>query len=116
MPEYFKRISLAVKCGFAADQQYRKKEKILYHTETANICLNSIIGKHRIVESTDPTKQTTKYLLINELTWEATEIISTYSNRRVIEEFFRNAKQLTDKEGATIRSEQGVTIALCLVP
>ncbi len=31
------------------------------------------------------------------------------------QEFFRNAKQLTDMEGATIRSEQGVTTALCLV-
>ncbi|MES0336594.1 MAG: hypothetical protein SFH39_09650, partial [Candidatus Magnetobacterium sp. LHC-1] len=35
--------------------------------------------------------------------------------RWVIEEFFRNAKQLLDMEGATIRSEQGVTLALCLV-
>ena len=34
---------------------------------------------------------------------------------RVEPEFFRNAKQLTDMEGATIRSEQGVTLALCLV-
>jgi hypothetical protein len=32
-----------------------------------------------------------------------------------IEEFFRNAKQLTDMEGATIRSEQGVTLSLYLV-
>lgn len=46
---------------------------------------------------------------------EATKIISTYSNRWVIEEFFRNAKQLTDMEGASIRSEQGVATALCLV-
>ncbi|MCP4140736.1 MAG: hypothetical protein GY755_10680, partial [Chloroflexi bacterium] len=35
--------------------------------------------------------------------------------RWVIEEFFRNAKQLTDMEGVTIRSEQGVATALCLV-
>ncbi len=41
--------------------------------------------------------------------------ISVYSYRWVIEEFFRNAKQLTDMEGATIRSEQGVTLALYLV-
>ena len=32
-----------------------------------------------------------------------------------MEEFFRNAKQLSDMEGATIRSEQGVTLALCLL-
>jgi len=63
----------------------------------------------------DPIKQTTKYLLTNELTWEATKTISVYSNRWVIEEFFRNAKQLADMERATIRSKQGVTTALCLV-
>jgi hypothetical protein len=33
----------------------------------------------------------------------------------VIEESFRNAKQLTDMEGAMLRSEQGVTLALGLV-
>jgi len=115
LPEYFKRISPVVKCGFCADKQSGKKEKVLYHTKTVTACLNFIPGKHRIVESTDPIKQTTKYLLTNELTREATKIISVYSNRWVIEEFFRNAKQLTDLEGATIRSEQGVTIALCLV-
>ena len=35
-------------------------------------------------------------------------MIKSYSFRWVIEEFFRNAKQLSDMEGATIRSEQGV--------
>ena len=68
-----------------------------------------------IVESHDPASQTFKYLLTDQLTWEATKIIFAYSHRWVIEEFFRNAKQLTDLEGATIRSEQGVTLALCLV-
>ncbi len=33
----------------------------------------------------------------------------------MVEEFFRNAKQLSDMEGAAVRSEQGVTTALCLV-
>ena len=56
-----------------------------------------------------------KYFLTDQLTWEATKIISVYSYRWVIEEFFRNAKQLTNMEGATIRSEQGVTLTLCLV-
>ena len=36
-------------------------------------------------------------------------------DRWVVEEFFRKAKQLSDMEGATLRSEQGVTLALCLV-
>jgi len=115
LSEYFKNISLVVRCGFCADKQSGKKEKVLYHTKITTVYLNSISDKHRIVESIDPIKQTTKYLLTNELTWEAAKIISVYSNRWVIEEFFRNAKQLTDMEGATIRSEQGVTIALCLV-
>jgi hypothetical protein len=102
-------------CGFAANMSIGKKEKVLYHTKVFTGRLNSIAGEHRIIQSVDPTKQTTKYLLTNELTWEATKIISAYNNRWVIEEFFRNAKQLTDMEGATIRSEQGVTLALCLV-
>jgi len=115
LPEYFKSISCIEFCGLAADEKTGKKEKVLYHTKTTNLRLNSIPGKHRVIQSFDPKKQTTKYLLTNELAWEATKVISTYDNRWVIEEFFRNAKQLTDMEGATIRSEQGVTISLCLV-
>ncbi len=115
LPEFFKSISSVTKCGFAADEETGKKVKILYHAKIITARLNSIPGKHRIIESFDPTKQTTKYLLANQLTWEATKIISVYNHRWVIEEFFRNAKQLTDMEGATIRSEQGVTLSLCLV-
>ena len=115
LPDYFATIDSVGECGFDADSQSGKKEKVLYHTKIATVRLNSIPGKHRVVESKDPIKQTTKYLLTNELTWESAKIIVTYSNRWVIEEFFRNAKQLTDMEGATIRSEQGVTTALCLV-
>ena len=115
LPDVFKNISTWNKCGFAADKERGKEEKVIYHTKISTARLNSIAGKHRIVQSIDPTKNTTKYLLTNELTWESTKIISAYSHRWVIEEFFRNAKQLSDMEGATIRSEQGVTLALCLV-
>jgi len=115
LPTVFDAISTFITCGFAANKIIGKKEKVLYHTKVITARLNSIAGKHRIVQSVDPVKQTTKYLLTNELTWEATKVISAYSNRWVIEEFFRNAKQLTDMEGATVRSEQGVTLALCLV-
>ncbi len=115
LPKVFKTILTFTKCGFAADKEKGKDEKTLYHTKIITGRLNSIAGKHRIVQSIDPTKQTTKYLLTDQLTWEATKIISAYSHRWVIEEFFRNAKQLTDMEGATIRSEQGVTLSLCLV-
>jgi len=113
--DFFNMMAFYQVCGFATDKKTGKKEKVLYHTKTATVRLNAISGKHRLVESVDPIKQTTKYLLTNELTWEATKIISAYSNRWAIEEFFRNAKQLTDMEGATIRSEQGVTLALYLV-
>ena len=115
LKEFFKMIVSYQICGFAANKETGKKEKVLYHTKISTVRLNAIAGKQRLVESFDPIKETTKYLLTNELTWEATKIISVYSYRWVIEEFFRNAKQLTDMEGATIRSEQGVTLALYLV-
>ena len=115
LPKVFISTLTFIKCGFAANKIEGKEEKVLYHTKIITVRLNSIEGKHRIVESIDPVKQTTKYLLTNELNWEASKIISVYSNRWVIEEFFRNAKQLTDMEGASIRSEQGVTLTLCLV-
>jgi len=115
LPKFFKSILSVAKCGFARDIETGKEAKVLYHVKIATVRLNSIPGKHRVIESVDPTNQTTKYLLTDQLTWEATKIISVYTYRWVIEEFFRNAKQLTDMEGATIRSEQGVTLALCLV-
>jgi hypothetical protein len=115
LPEFFKPLGSIAKYGFAADKKTGKVQKVLYHTKIKTLRLNSIVGKHRVVESIDPTKQTTKYLLTDQLTWEAGKILAIYNNRWIIEEFFRNAKQLTDMEGATIRSEQGVAIALCLV-
>ena len=108
---FFENVAETKACGFAAE----KKARVLYHAKIANVRLNSIPGVNRVVESIDPQKKTTKYLITNELTWEATKIISTYGYRWVIEEFFRNAKQLSDMEGASLRSEQGVTTALCLV-
>ncbi|MCP4346999.1 MAG: transposase [Desulfobacterales bacterium] len=113
--EFFRHISSVVRCGFASDRETAKKEKTLYHTKIATTRLNSIPGKHRIIQSCDPVRQTVKYLITNELTWEPARILTVYSFRWVIEEFFRNAKQLSDMEGATVRSEQGVTTALCLV-
>ena len=115
LPKIFKPYYSVAKYGFSADPKIGKVQKVLYHTKIKTLRLNSIVGKHRVVESVDPTTQTTKYLLTDQLTWEAGKILCAYSNRWVIEEFFRNAKQLTDMEGATIRSEQGVAITLCLV-
>ena len=115
LPEYFQSILEYTKCGLEADLETGKREKVLYHAKVVTARLNSTPEKHRIVESTDPVNKTTKYYLTNYLNWEATKILSEYCHRWVIEEFFKNAKQLSDMEGATIRSEQGITLALCLV-
>jgi len=115
VPEFFSSVSTVTRCGFNRDLETGKQAYVLYHLKIVTVRLKSISGKQRLVESIDPTTQSTKYLLTNELTWEATKIVSAYSCRWVIEEFFRNAKQLTDMEGATLRSEQGVTLTLCLV-
>jgi hypothetical protein len=115
LPEVFSSISAVTRCGFDRDLEAGKERRVLYHLKVTTARLKAISGKHRLVESLDPTTHSTKYLLTNQLTWEATKIVSAYSCRWVIEEFFRNAKQLTDMEGAMLRSEQGVTLALCLV-
>jgi hypothetical protein len=115
LSDFFNLIIEMVSTGFAANKKLGKKAKVLYCTKIANVRLNAIPDKHRIVQSLDPSKGTIKYLLTNELTWESSKIISVYSYRWVIEEFFRNAKQLLDMEGVTVRSEQGITTALCLV-
>ena len=114
LSQYFESLPPGVKCGFRYDAEKGKKEKVLYTTRIATVKLSSL-ETQRVIQSIDPAKETTKYLITNELTWEAAKIISAYSSRWVIEEFFRNAKQLLDMEGATVRSEQGVTLALCLV-
>ncbi len=112
---YFTCISTVTRCGFGRDLATGKAAHVRDDLKIATVRLKAIPGNHRLVESIDPTTQSTKYLLTNQLTWDATKIVSAYSCRWVIEEFFRNAKQLTDMEGATIRSEQGVTLTLCLV-
>ena len=115
LPAFFTSIAVFVQCGFAQDIETGKEEKVLYHLKIATTRLNAFPGKYRVVESVDPTKQTIKYFLTNQLSWNATKIVSVYSERWVIEEFFRNAKQLLDMDGVMIRSEQGITVALCLV-
>ena len=115
LPAFFAGVSTVTRCGFERDLETGQARHVLYHLKIATVHVTSIAGKHRLVESVDPSTHSTKYLLTNELTWDATKIVAAYSCRWVIEEFFRNAKQLTDMEGAMLRSEQGVTLALCLV-
>ena len=60
----------------------------------ATVTLNAFPGKYRLVQSIAPDKGTVKYFLSNELNWEAKRIVCAYSCRWVIEEFFRNAKEM----------------------
>ncbi|MBF0593203.1 MAG: transposase [Nitrospirae bacterium] len=115
LPLFFDTVKDIIQCGFDKDIETGREAKVLYHVKIATIRLNSIAGIHRVIESRDIGKKSTKYFLTDQLTWESRKIIQVYTCRWVIEEFFRNAKQLLDMEGATIRSEQGVTLALCLV-
>jgi hypothetical protein len=115
LPKFFESVRSVIKYGFIPDEQTGQSVKTIYSVKIATLRFNSIPGKHRVIRSYCPAKSTVKFLLTNELTWEASKIISSYGNRWIIEEFFRNAKQLTDMEGVTVRSEQGVTIALYLV-
>lgn len=113
---YFQRnISEWTQVGFGVDLESGKRERTLYKIRRAVAKIHVFPGKHVIVRSFDVEKKTTKYLITNELTWEGAKVIHEYCQRWVIEEFFRNAKQLLDMEGACIRSEQGVAIALFLV-
>jgi len=115
LPEFFKSVSTVTKCGLARDLETGQEAKILYHLKIATVQVNAFISKHRVAESIDPVKGTRKYLVSDQLNWDPIKMVSAYSQRWVIEEFFRNAKQLADMEGVSIRSEQGVTLALCLV-
>jgi len=116
LADFFQTVKLITKVGFNRNTTKDKNEKVLYHLKVATTSsLNAFSGKYRLVQSYDPAKNTIKYLLSSKLNWEAKKIIYAYANRWVIEEFFRNAKQLTNMEGTCLRSEQGVTLALCLV-
>jgi len=47
LPKFFKSFSLIAKYGFAGNKETGKLEKVLYHTKTSTLRLNSIPGKHR---------------------------------------------------------------------
>lgn len=115
MPEFFQSVEPVARCGLEQDLETGQPAKVLYHLKIATVQLNAFGGKHRVVESIDPIRGTRKYFASDQLNWDAIKMVSAYSQRWVIEEFFRNAKQLADMEGVSIRSEQGVTLALCLV-
>jgi hypothetical protein len=112
---FFNALGGAKAYGFARDLETGKAEKVLYGTQAAVVKMKAYAGKHTVVRSYDPTRQTVTCLITNALRWEAVKVITDYSARWVIEEFFRNAKHLLDMEGACVRSKQGVARALFLV-
>jgi hypothetical protein len=71
--------------------------------------------KLRCVRSIDKRTSSQKILVTNALSWEAAKIISTYSQRWLIEEFFKNVKGFFGFEKACIRSEQAGALTLMLV-
>jgi len=101
--------------GFVGDLDTGKAEKVLYELKEKICVLNALPGRHKVVYSYDAQKGTEKYLITNALNWEGVKVVREYFKRWVIEEFFRNAKQQLNMEGACVRSEQGVAIKLLLV-
>jgi len=113
--DYMNKHGVERTIGFTGDIQTAKTEKVLYQIKETICQINALDGMHKIVRSYDPKKNTTKFLITNELTWEGLKVVKEYFKRWIIEEFFRNIKQQLDMEGACVRSEQGVTITLLLL-
>lgn len=112
---HMKKVKRVREIGFLGDLATGKEEKILYEIKEKTCRIHALPGLHKVVYSYDPEKGTEKYLITNELTWEGVKLVKEYFHRWVIEEFFRNAKQQLNMEGACVRSEQGVTITLFLL-
>lgn len=113
--EYMSQESSSRVIGFRGDLENGREEQSLYEVTERIGVPNALPWKHKIVLSRDPKKQTAKYLITNELSWEALKVVTEYFRRWTIEEFFRNAKQQLNMEGACVRSEQGVALTLFLL-
>jgi len=90
-------------------------EKVLYEATEIVAYLRAFKGKFKLIRSVDLRSGACKVFITNELSWEASKILGTYSYRWLIEEFFKNAKEMFGLEKACIRSEQGGALALFLV-
>lgn len=89
--------------------------QVLYETMTMTLFIPAFNRKLRCVRSIDKRTSGEKILVTNALSWEAAKIISTYSQRWLIEEFFKNVKGFFGFEKACIRSEQAGALTLMLV-
>jgi hypothetical protein len=112
---YVQKVQRVRTIGFFGDLATGKEEKILYEIKEKTCRIHALPGLHKVVYSYDPEKRSEKYLITNELTWEGVKLVKEYFHRWVIEEFFRNAKQQLNMEGACVRSKQGVAITLFLL-
>lgn len=90
-------------------------KQVLYETVTMTLFIPAFNRKLRCVKSIDKRTSGEKILVTNALCWEAAKIISTYSQRWLIEEFFKNVKGFFGLEKACIRSEQAGALTLMLV-
>jgi hypothetical protein len=90
-------------------------KQVLYETITMTLFIPAFNRKLRCVRSVDKRTSGEKILVTNAVNWEAAKIISTYSQRWLIEEFFKNVKGFFGFEKACIRSEQAGALTLMLV-
>jgi len=90
-------------------------EKVLYSTSEVAIHIRALKGTYKLVRSVDKRTGACKIFITDELSWEAQKILTLYSCRWLIEEFFKNAKGLYGFEKACIRKTQGALISLFLV-
>lgn len=112
--EYGKHLCQDVLLGLKSNDE-KKPERTLYRTQSITAYVPAFKMKLRLIKSIDTRKGCFKIFVTNELSWDAQKILTEYSYRWLIEEFFRNAKQLFGLEKASIRSEQGGAIKLFLV-
>ena len=90
-------------------------QRTLYRTYEKVIHIRAFKGAYKLVRSVDQRSGAIKIFITNELSWEAQKILTVYSSRWLIEEFFKNAKGLYGLEKACIRSRQGGAISFFLV-
>jgi len=104
-----KEVSLGLKIHEKAIQ------KVLYSTSEVTIHIRALKGTYKLVRSEDKRTGACKIFITDEVSWEAQKILTLYSCRWLIEEFFKNAKGLYGFEKASIRKTQGASISLFLV-
>jgi len=112
--EYGRHLCENVSLGLKSNDE-QKVDRTLYETQSINAYVSAFGMKLKLIKSVDVRKGCHKIFVTNELSWNAQKVLEEYSYRWLIEEFFRNAKQLFGLEGASIRSEQGGAIKLFLV-